>query len=148
MEAHLELCKERVLSQEARNREFTTKATGIIAFAAGLFTLSRGVIDWNLLPTWVMVGCLAVVALLALATIVRPRKWATPCDLGLSEGAIKGGGYSYRNYLIAVSKTHLASTNENRGLLASKGTYLTIMAGAAVVELAALLWLIIEKSLH
>lgn len=51
-------------------------------------------------------------------------------------------------YLIAVSKTHLASTNENRKLLASKGTYLTIMAVAAVVELAALIWLIVAKSLH
>ena len=60
LEGHLQLCKERVLSQEARNREFFTKATGVIAFSAGLVTLSRKGLDWELWSNWMMVACFAI----------------------------------------------------------------------------------------
>ena len=140
LEAHLQLCKERVLSQEARNREFSTKATGVIAFSVGLVTLSRNVLDWGLWPTWIMVVCFAIVAFLALVMIIRPANWATPRNLSDSEEEVKSSDTDYDRFLITTSNAYREATEANQKTLDSKTYVLRYMVWTALFQLAAAIW--------
>lgn len=140
LEAHLKLCKERVLSQEARNREFSTKATGVIAFSVGLVTLSRNVLDWGRWPTWVIAACFAIVAFLALAMIIRPANWATPRNLSDSEEDVKSSDTDYDRFLITTSNAYREATEVNQKTLNSKVRVLRCMVWAALLELATAFW--------
>ena len=106
LEAHLQLCEERVLSQEARNRELSSKPAGLNAVSMGLFTLSGNVLNRANWPTWIMAACFAVVAVLALMTIIRPANWAKPRNLFTSEEDVMAGVAVYALFLMRNVLSH------------------------------------------
>ena len=146
---YLELCRERIASQDNTNREFTTKATGVIAFGATIFVVGSNWLDYSNLfsAQWVfsvlLASFLGAVALLALSIVIRPREWAEPFDLKVVEEAIPTSedGHAFVPFLADVARSYRAAVNFNDKVLQSKRKCLTAIAWFAIAELGCLILL-------
>ncbi len=141
LHAHLELGKDCLLDQQAANKEFTTKATGVIAFSTGLLVLARDVLSWGNVSTWTTMACFTVVTVLALVMILRARSWYTPHKLSESEQDVKDSEVGYEEFLIRIAQTCREATEKNKKTLASKAKVLDYMVYAVLAQLGSAIWL-------
>ncbi len=144
---YLSLCRERMLSQENLNREYAVKATGVITFAATLFVLGIAWDDWDsmLLLTKGVIGvmglCVLVIAATALSLIIRPRNWRPACELGkIEKDALEAHGHlHYMRIVMGAAASYRKAAEENKEILGTKASCLTLITWVAVAEMGILL---------
>lgn len=136
IQAHLEACRERVLSQDATNASYSNKAMGVTTlsltlFGVGISGFSGGTLEIVLV---VMLGiCVLLVSLPGLGLIMRARRWEMPCDLKESEKSASRSSNT-AEFLLELSKSYREAAESNKETLKRKATWFTLIVTATLVE--------------
>lgn len=139
IEKHLDVCRDAVLSQENRNKEFSQKALGIITFSATLFGFgARRTIECPCpnAEELLIIGlgiCSLLIAFMGLSFVIKPKGWKEPRRLDfyqdIAHNEKKG------DYLITLVDTYRQAVEQNEPILESKAGSLRKISWIAVVQL-------------
>ena len=141
LRSRIDLGKGFLLQQEAINKEFTTKASGVLAFSSGLLALTHDVLNWESVLTWTTIACYSVVLVLTLLMIMRAQMWFTPyilLEYGLDE---QDWEVDHVEFLMRIVRTYRVATDKNSKKLVRKATILTWTIYFALAEFVSALCL-------
>ena len=136
VQAHLESCRERVLSQDATNASYSNKAMGVTTlsltlFGVGISGFSGGILETVLV---VILGiCVLLVSLLGLGLIMRDRGWEIACDLSESERTVQSSENT-ADFLFELSKSYRDAVEANQKMLDEKASWFSFVIVATLVE--------------
>ena len=145
---HLAVCRDAILSQENRHKEFVQRALGIITFSVALFGFG---VRWT--PSapaaliQILVGLLgilaATIAVIGLAYVIKPGTWKESRRLDSFQKIAFRAKHS--TYLSTLVDAHRKAAETNATTLESRGAKLKIILWMAVGQLGifALLALVI-----
>ena len=127
----LELCRDRVGSQESSNRQCSTKATSVITLSVGLMVSGGYWLGWDSRAVGWLGPFVLLVALPAVLMVVRPGRWLLACDL---LKAAEGTTEIDDNYVFNLAVAHIDATVENEKSLRRKASCLTFCTYAVAIE--------------
>ena len=139
--SHLDLCKDALSSQEARNREFSQKALGIITFSVTLFGFGvRWMADDEAtfpLLIWCLVialgACALIIAFVGIACVIKPGSWKESRRLDYFQCIALQAKHS--SYLATLADTHRKAAEANRTTLEARGKGLKAISWIALGQL-------------
>ena len=135
---HLAMCRDTILSQENRHKEFVQRALGIITFSVALFGFG---VRWTPpAPSTliqILLGLLgfiaATIAVMGLACVIKPGTWKESRRLDYFQDIAFRAKHSA--YLATLVDAYRKASKANETTLETRGTKLKIILWMAVAQL-------------